>query len=374
MWDITRRIKGLPESPSTKMANDMIRREWEGETISYEEYEDFKDLLMQEAFEEDEQDCPAALDDLEANRKEILKLLHKFKLSFENYFRLCQSLCELAKNSPPSDELLRVYCYLLCDGGHILETGFQNSEDQKDWVTVMDDAETLFVYLQERRKNAQRFRTVLQQIKKIRPTNHNPLQEAINIGQIRAIFEAYTQVFVEYRTPELIHNLSDFMQSISTEPSLMIMKPLVFYQILVCHGKRLRTCKIPEIDYRKLWKYKRYLIDEDNGKNFKQNTRYLTLFEQLYDIFRSDPQVDLPLCLYGFDRLSNLGKFYRNYPPKMQILPFDIPIEEIVLDSRFSYLEDGYTENSICEEANVKDYFIQIGYTLCSEKEPFSNN
>ena len=142
-------------------------------------------------------------------------------------------------------------------------------------------------------------------------------------------------------------NLSVVMHTVSNAQPLRSLKPLFLYQLLTRHASRMRTSEAPSLDFASLWQYRSYKLDRDNGRNYDTAVRYLRFFEELCALYEQNSEVDLPLCIFGFDRLSNLGEFYRLYPPEEQKLSFDLRAEEIVSKSWFTCF--GGEENPVLE-------------------------
>ena len=92
-----------------------------------------------------------------------------------------------------------------------------------------------------------------------------------------------------------------------------------------------------------------------NGKNYKRYMQYISLFRELCSIFQDDRLVDMPLCLYGFDHLSNLGEILRWYPRSHNLFGVSLAptVEDILDESMFS-----------CFENDVDDNVVRVDYAI----------
>ena len=151
----------------------------------------------------------------------------------------------------------------------------------------------------------------------------------------------------------LTDNVASLLQSVRENKSLRTIEPLYLYRVLTRHTQRLQKGDAPQFDMNALWHYQYYQLEENNGKNYKTCLRYLSLFEALYYMFKDESDVDKELCLYGFDHLSNLGKFYRALNDDNAALDFAPEIDDIFLKFPLSCFERGYGDNVILESSGL---------------------
>ena len=354
-WRLLKHKK--PTDPYEEMRNDMIRRTLAGEIIPFDEYLDAEDELSGEP------DAPPPSEEeiREASnaRERFLSEARRFGLPVENRFMLTQTLCEKAR-AEPSQALLRLACYILCDTGVLLDMDPESHSPEEDvagWQIVREDAEELYTQLSARKRMSAQFGELLERLKKIRPAGGLSGNPETSEEQVLIIGQAYSETFPlwEENVEQLCGNISILLNVAKSNSDIAAVKPLFLYRVLTRHGKRLQTAADLRPDFRALWKYKHYKIDDDNGKNYRTYAQYLYLFEVLYDLFAADESVDAPLCLYGFDHLSNLGDYYRLYPEEQQTLPFSLSIEELLLklECAFTCFEHGYGDNAILEEYGI---------------------
>lgn len=105
------------------------------------------------------------------------------------------------------------------------------------------------------------------------------------------------------------YNLAALSGLISANDFFDKIKPLVYFQTLVNHKKKMLSRSGFSPNFKKLFNRKDYLIDEDNGKSYKQFAEYCDLYVRLKSCF---PNVDSGLCDMGFLYCSNLADWYHS--------------------------------------------------------------
>ena len=371
-WRLLRNKK--PSDPYEKLLKNMIERTLNGEVIAFDEFLDAEDELSKEADNPppSEKDTREAID----GKAWFLSELRKFGLSIENRILLCQELYEKAA-AEPSMALLRLLCYILCDTGLLLDADSESDSPEDDitaqreqvteWNVTRKDAEILYAELSARKRMSVQFGEILKRLKKIKsvPASgelknlQEKLKKSGKTAEIRErqateIANAYIDIFSpNSNLDQLSDNILSLLNIADAHPDIAAVRPLFLYRALIRHGKRMQSASDLDLDLRALWKYQDYKIDDDNGKNYRTYAQYLNLFEILYDLFETEDDTDAPLCLYGFDHLSNLGEFYRLYPEEDQTIPFDLSIEELLLEFEcvFICFAHGYADNIMLERS-----------------------
>ena len=360
MWEAIQRARGIPPDAYDQIFDDMIRRTLEGEAIPFDEWQDLVD-----DFEDEQKNAPdieailqahsltlpVLVDRAETARKTFLETLHRYGLPPEDRFELCRLLYERVKEAP-SDELLRLYCDIVSDGGFLLDMERAGDEGAVCWLYGKEDADALYDYLSERAQINSLSRKALEEAQNIRASDSDCGTDAPI--QADEIFQAYTRIFQLDRNPERLRdNICRLVQIANHLEALIPIKPLFLYRMLTRHGKRLQTSEALSIDYHALWNYQQYKLDEYNGKNYRIYVRYLKLFSQLCSTFSTDQAVNLPMCVCGFEQLSDLGEFYWMYTPKDIEIPFAPPMEDLLDESLFTCFERGEGDNVIMTDAGI---------------------
>lgn len=327
----------------------------QGETVDFLEWEDILDDL------EDEPDAETRLQahgytaerglrEGEAYRAEFLKLLEKYDLPVSNRLLLCYHLAELAIDGVPddqADELLRIYCGLLFGTEFLLDQdreAYQGADGALAYLDASLSCAELYDELKQRIATADRFRTFLENAQK-----KSPPKADCDTSKAHAVFQTYQDAFGGSDDDTIfLSNIEYLLQISAGSAALRAAEPLFLYQAVTRHDKRLHTSITLRMDMRALWKHKAYKIDANNGKNHKTNAARLAFFAGLCEFYKSDRLTDLPLCWYGFEKLSNLGEFYReeieweNFPdPPTLPLSLPEPLETLTEWNRFSCFEYG---------------------------------
>ncbi|MDE7243845.1 MAG: hypothetical protein K2O18_07705, partial [Oscillospiraceae bacterium] len=360
-WECIERAKGIMPDEYDQILDNMIERTLEGEIIPFDEWQDLVDDLSEEEppsaaeiLQEHHLTMPELVIQAEAGREVFLAALRQYDLPIENRFELCRKLCELAE-AQPSDMLLRLYCDIVSDNGFLLDLERAVEEESYlCWLSVQERSSELYEYLSGQKRTAERFRETLEQVQTTRRVPVSRAKE--DTRRQNAVFQAYMRIFeLSEGSQRFLDNILWLLQTADSSPALTAIKPLFLYRVLTRHGSRLRTNDGLRINYRSLWKYQRYIIDQDNGKNYKRYMQYISLFDELCGIFQSDSRVDIPLCLYGFDHLSNLGEILRWSPRSHN--PFGISlaptVEEIMFESTFSCFENSADDNVVCMDYDI---------------------
>ena len=345
----------LPKSSDIydEIFNGLIRRVLRGKGLEFERWERAWDKLAQEV---DKEASEAAKQEASEARSSFLQIMEKYQLPLDNRIQMCYRMEKLAKEQS-SSELLRLLCHVECDLGMLLNIDRDDDAAESDalyWPELKRSVESLFIHLTERQKMSIRFQHVLKRLKKVKAserTDEHDCQE-----QQKAVLSAYTKYFGSGSNPEaLSENFYWLIETAQQNQVLQTVMPLFLFQAVRKHQKRLESDISFSIDYSRLWTYQAYQIDHNNDKNYKRYARFLAFFEALYEIYKSDEKVDMVLCLYGFDVLSNLGDYYRMYPDDQQRLPLMTSVEDILLhhECAFTCYEHGFYDNVIAAECKI---------------------
>lgn len=331
----------------------LIRRTLDGEAIPFDEWMEAEDALS------DEPDAVPTAEEIQAAadaRADVLKRMEMFGLPLDDRFRLCENLYGRAVKAP-SDELLRLYCELVCDSGYLLDLDRAARTAEQDALCrtrQKRQSEWLYAFLSAQKRQSVRFRDALHQASK----PHKPSGALSAADEVLA--EEIESVFLRVMQPKgdcakLTDNVADLLQLSQSNAALRLIEPLFLYRALTRHTQRLLRDDTPQFDMDALWRYQRYQLEADNGKNYKTCVRYLSLFEALYGLLSDRPGVDAALCLYGFNHLSNLGELYRMIEHEEPFLDFGAQVEDVFLRYPFSCFEHGYGDNVMLERSGLSE-------------------
>lgn len=332
-----------------------LLKELRGEAIDFLEWENLLEELEEEPdaetrLQEHGYTVERGLREGEAYRAEFLSLLEKYDLPVDDRFRLVYHFAELAIDGVPdeqTDELLRIYCGLLFGPEFLLDQNreaYQGADGALAYLDASLSCTELYDELKQRIATAERFREFLSGVQK-----NSPPKTDCDTSMMHAVFQESRAALGAYGDDAiLLGNIEYLLQISAGSAGLRAVEPLFLYQAIMRNHKRLCTTDTLRMDLKALWKYKKYQIDRDNGKNYDMNKVRLEFFAGLCGLYKNDPSVDLPLCWYGFEKLSNLGDFYRaeiepeNFPdPPTLELNLPEPLEERIGWNRFSCFEAG---------------------------------
>lgn len=154
----------------------------------------------------------------------------------------------------------------------------------------------------------------------------------------------------ERSTPELYNNLHHFICMAEQVKEYRMIMPLFLFQLMTRHTGRLATKENLEVSFKSLWNYKEYQISRDNGKNYKRYQLYIKLFVKLCKAYCGHNGVDLPLCQYGFWKISNLAEWIIEVRPKKgmkALTPFVRGLLRADMSSIACWEPEGYSSNGI---------------------------
>lgn len=354
------------KSPGEVRLDRIVKRTLRGENVDELEFRDAFEDLMDDIMNEPA--APVTAEDIreaESAKIRFREWLLRYNLPLDNRYHLCETIDRLAHESP-SQDLLRMICYLVCDNDLLLnfatgantvkESGRLPEEDASLWRDIHRESEDLYTTLAARKQEAIRLKSVLAQAKDCGLSRDQRQGTAMRTDRAEAIADAYADIFQVAVTDIFRSNVYALLQTVDTNSSLATIKPLFLYRVLTRHARRMQASDGLEIDLRMIWKYKSYNIFSDNGKNYKVYRQYLSLFESLYDLFAAEDGVDASLCLYGFDQLSNLGDFCRYMLEKDSLLPLEPSVDELLLESTFTCFPNRINDNVAFMESGLSEH------------------
>lgn len=247
-----------------------------------------------------------------------------------------------------TEQKRRLLCILLT-GGWLLEGNHDDNEAVvRAWLGADFNEETLVSELRKRREKSAEFNEILARLSEI--------------GKPKKIPETgddYCAVFNllccdEYRhedaKPDILkQNVINIQGVISLYPELEKLAPLVYFRIYCKNNNKLyNEDYVPTV--KNLFNCKEYNLS-DNGKNFKQYTKYFKLYLDLLDVF---PNADKRLCEQGFLACSNLAEWGVEHIEISDDLP--LTNRAIVDAYKPSIYDDSYEENPFWHDENISFY------------------
>ena len=351
-------------------ADRLLLKELHGEVVSFTEWLNAMEDL------EDEPDCTQILREHGLRREDVLRDVKTYREDFysrlldrglptDDRFALCRLLSEQAEEDP-SQELLRIYCEVLCGYNFLLDSGPMDSipddlvdhEDQMilQYLDFQNERNSLLQTLVQRQELAAKFTEVTKQKRSPRPVS-------CDTERRYEIFQCFT---AQYDLPGkgdghiLLDNIAGYIQIAAASPVLRSVEPLLLFRLLTRRQKYM--CNTPDlaVDLTALWTQDKNKVDSDNGRNFKQYRKNLQFFANLCKIYEKDEHVDIPLCWYGLDQITVLGKFYRNEMSKgwtyidcESEFPFIPTADGLVEDCSFTCFENGQDDNVVLQDSEL---------------------
>lgn len=350
--------------------DNMILLELSGRPVPFDIWLDAIDKLAEDP------DCEQRLEEKGLSREDVLRSAEAYKADFRrrlsdrgfpiyDRFALCRLFSEQAQ-SAPSEELLRIYCEILCDPGLLLdhEPEITDAEDRTDY-----EEQIIWQYFALLREENKLLHTIIQRKelagKFAEITKENRSSKPVDCDTKRSyeVLQCFLDLFdMPQRGSEsiLLDNLSHYIQIARASPALKSIEPLFLFRLLT--HRQSYMCSQPNFEAKlpPLWRRNNNKVDENNGRNFKQYRLNLYLFYRLCYIYRKDKAVNFPLCWYGLEQVTVLKSFYWGhiavdwrYADSEDDFPFIATIEELVEDSLFSCFENGYGNNVLFADGGL---------------------
>lgn len=347
-------------NPTDKI-DQFILRELEGEPIPFDEWEDLLEELNQ-----DDPTAEELLAQLTMTREEIPQrycdlhaqfhtLAMELGYPFQNRYLCCLNFSKVKENT---QEHLQFITLFLSDMGEILSKKEppQSEEEVQNFLAAYTAALSMEEVISRQCELSQQWEDIQGDLRKPITGSMNPLQVSEH-----EVFNLYQGIYQnEQVSTVLLDNFALLLSDISCSPLLHQLAPLYLYQMIVKHSSRLRKNANLTVRPDSLWKPTSYRIDEDNGKNFLENEKRLFLFHRLCQLFARDEVVDLPLCGWGFQELSNLAEFYREnlFFECVSVLP---PSPQELLDEAgFTCFPSPLREESLHNDGTLTPRQIQL--------------
>lgn len=272
----------------------------------------------------------------EAKKKRLLELGEQLDFPLDSPYKTCKQVSTMEEFTGDLEEFLTLF---LSEQGNLLqeETEISEKEQLTDYAFSYDDYQetkhlfSVVVSLQQNWK-IQKSKFADKSEKVIPPSNVER-EELVKI---------YASVFRPKSMTDIFqYNLDVLLEDINGSDAIRKIAPLYIYQAVVKHNSRLHKNQNVQIDIKSLWTFKKYEINEDNGKNFTKNRQYLSFFERLCTLFEKDTSVNISLSRWGFAMISNLVEFQRSeLEDKLEgVFPYLDKILEVSFFSAYGEVE-----------------------------------
>ncbi len=250
----------------------------------------------------------ADLDEIGVIREQALKLADDYISEVKAMYNKCgikeqhkalmiEDICSSTTIS--DDDRLQLVCDFAADSGLLFST---DSDDNKlaCWLRDVPLAKEMYRLVNTRKEKSRIMQNIAKCSKTDSDNDSSQYLEAFNLLVENGYADGIDDLSV------LKDNLADIEHIINTHSGFDKIAPFVYYQALVRNSKKMLEKPDYQLNPESIFKYQKYSIDTDNGKNFDTYTDYLQLYIDLLDIF---PETDKELCEVCYLATSNLGSW-----------------------------------------------------------------
>lgn len=323
------------------------------ETMSYEELEELyfeldgekaPENTLEDWLNEEKLTFEEGVEVMNRESGRLTALAEGFSVSLEDSFQVCKRISEEERYEVKLQEFLQIF---LPEQGILRKKSAEIEEKDRltDYAMAREERERTKYSLSLMESLQQNWLALKPEL--LKQEQQGILTSNITLEELEKV---YYEAFSDVKTGEILkYNLEVLLVDLNQWSGVRKIAPLYIYQVVVNHRSRLQKNKDISIDLKALWAYKEYGIDCDNGKNFKNNRKYIHFFRKLCDLFRKDSMVNISLSLWGFMLLSNLVDFQRaELEDKLQaVCPY---LDELVENSFFSCYSNREEEAVLLKE------------------------
>lgn len=319
-------------------------------------------------------------------------LCRKYELDLTKRADFCQKLNKQVKELYSSekdnknffekdDELILIFCVFICDNACLMDYIYNYGQQKKitkenivDFVQLKDYANTLTALIKDRRIQKECFNSILNTLP-LKTEGIKISYNSVNEKEKKKILDIFKNYFGSTKFKNSINiiedNIEHILKILHSNSNLKKLAPLFIFEVLKEHKNRIS--KIPlEFHINKLFfKFKNYMIEKDNKKNFNSYCNMCIMYLNLIEYYKNFEYVDLDLCNYGFYSISNLCDWYYyiflsiNDTTDKNIIKiiekfnklnneyFLIPMEYIICDCNVTYFKYGLLDCLV-----YKEYYI----------------
>lgn len=269
-------------------------------------------LSLAERLQQENMSLAEAREQCQQYRDRFRAVCCKYALPYDNKIILCRELYKkLAKEK--NDELKWLYCAVICDQGLLLDQSRKSRTEEQDILNYLDSSRALEQLWQ-----------LLSRKEKYKPQNFLQSKEfdkdslkqselfitAADVDEIVRIYERCIGITRDFHKEIFRENMIYISWKVNALEDLQKIAPLFFYQLIIKHKARITKSRNINPVISKLWKYKKYQIEYNNGKNYRILEQLAAFFISLCNHFFQKEKVDKNLTLYGFAYLSNICEWY----------------------------------------------------------------
>ena len=315
--------------------------------LSSAEYELLHELLdttpsLEEELHRHQLTLEQAKTKLAAWQDQTASLFELASLPIHNKFAACQRLAA-GLGALNEDQAFWLYTLLLSDQGLVFDPCRCERTEEQNLLSYLS-VEKKRSHLEKTLRNYQSLHAHFSKLPEASLLLHTAIPKDINGTDALALCQILLSHFQECSSATkdtLIDNIHFLASLLPRVPELYSIAPLFWYLLATHHLTKL--CQASEFNCRfeKLFTYKTYQIEMDNGKNFNHFLSLLSFFEELCSHYAADPMVNMELSLYGFSVTSNLCEWYFQSLPLEESSALPKPLRTLIRDCQIDCFENG---------------------------------
>lgn len=342
--------------------------------------------------------------------QESLRKSKEYYWSFRSLLRRCNidttskesiylDICKWAETSPTND-LLKLYCMVLTDNGFLMDNKNPMRTNQQNilaWLEQSKKFKKVYQYIKSQSVFESRLQKVVTALNSLDSVGKDVSFEPVEITQLISQYDIY---YKHKNSNILLNNVENLIGILSSNDILREISAYVCFVILTRKQSYISTHNGYTPNLKTIFKYEKYQIDIDNGKNFRSYLEYLKLYVELCEYYSKYHSIDNRLSDYCFLKYSNLSDWYYSNNGVHDVgvpVPFLDTIRKyldgnIVLDfPQCDVIENPIADkmllNTICNHPDILEKFISMRisnqdtsnivrkfYNLSKVEEKYPNN
>lgn len=252
--------------------------------------------------------------DIQEFRQNYFDVCKENQITVHNKAALINTIVYKLNQNQASGNLRQLLFIALMDSTGILISRFYNSPQEKAEEDYKD-LQKMYFDFQNQYENTKNYAVIWDMalaVEKLpEPSPELATDETLYKEQADYVSDLYCNIFETNRqnSGELHYNLRRFLCQAYQITEYHQIMPLFLFQIMVRHASRLVSQENLHLSLKRLWSYKKYEINRNNNKNYRQYKMYSKMFRKLCKYFKNDDSVNIELCKYGFRKISNLHQW-----------------------------------------------------------------
>lgn len=240
----------------------------------------------------------------------LLNLADKYELTLKNKVSFILKLTNLEKNKEGIISLLSCF---ICRPDYIFNIGnrkvsVKNHKKIIEYLQLKKDICTFKMYYSNISVNKEKYERLIEEVKV--KVNTSKLDMTSSTKEL--LCKLYNKYILKKdplvenisKKESLIENIEHIHQFAMGSEARQNLYPLIVFRAFTKYKSSIIN-KNFLINEKNIMNYKDYYaLQKDNGKNFKNYGNYIDLFLELVNKFSNI--CDVEVCMYGFERISNL--------------------------------------------------------------------